>query len=114
MTNISLEELLEVGAHFGHHSRRWNPKMAPYIYGVKDGVHVFDLVHTREALLVAIDVLKKAAKEDKVILFVGTKKQAKEKVKEVAINTGYPYVNQRWLGGTLTNYNQIRKFGQTC
>lgn len=106
---VSLEQLLEVGAHFGHHSRRWNPKMAPYLYGVKDGVHVFDLAKTRENLLVALEVIKKRAQEGKVILLVGTKKQAKEKVKEVAKNTGCSYINERWLGGTLTNFSQIAR-----
>lgn len=107
--DVTLEELLEVGAHFGHHSRRWNPKMAPFIYGVKDGIHVFDLAKTRENLLVALDILKKRAKEGKIILFVGTKKQAKEKIKEVGKATGYPYISERWLGGTLTNFNQISR-----
>ncbi|KKS80778.1 MAG: 30S ribosomal protein S2 [Candidatus Woesebacteria bacterium GW2011_GWC1_43_10b] len=107
--NISLEELLEAGAHFGHHSRRWNPKMEPYLHGVKDGVHIFDLVKTREALLAALEVLRKASSEGKVILFVGAKKQAKEKVREVAKNVGQPYVVERWLGGTLTNFDQILK-----
>ena len=107
--NISLEELLEAGAHFGPHSRRWNPKMEPYLHGVKDGVHIFDLVKTREALLAALEVLRKASSEGKVILFVGAKKQAKEKVREVAKNVGQPYVVERWLGGTLTNFDQILK-----
>ncbi len=107
--DVTLEQLLEAGAHFGHHSRRWNPKMAPYIYGVKDGVHVFDLVKTRENLLIALEELKNAAREGKIILFVGTKKQAKDKLKEIATNAGYPYINERWLGGTLTNFNQIAK-----
>ncbi len=106
---VTLEQLLEAGAHFGHHSRRWNPKMAPYIYGVKDGVHVFDLAKTRENLLLALEELTKTVREGKTILFVGTKKQAKDKLKEIATSAGYPYINERWLGGTLTNFNQISK-----
>jgi len=106
---VSLKELLEAGAHFGHQSRRWNPKIEPYLYGVEKGVHVFDLTKTKEALEEALEVLKKTSKENKVILFVGTKKQAKEKIKEVAQATDCFYVNERWLGGTLTNFEQIQK-----
>lgn len=106
---ISLKELLAAGAHFGHQARRWNPKMAPYLYGVQDGVHVFDLVKTKEALEEALDVLKKATKEGKSILIVGTKKQAKEKVAEIAQAAGCFFVTERWLGGTLTNFDQMKK-----
>lgn len=106
---ISLKKLLESGAHFGHQARRWNPKMAPYLYGVQEGVHVFDLTKTKEKLEEALKVLKNAAKEGKTILFLGTKKQVREKVKEVALNAGCPFVNERWLGGTLTNFEQIQK-----
>ncbi|MBX4206074.1 30S ribosomal protein S2 [Candidatus Microgenomates bacterium] len=105
--NVTLEELLEAGAHFGHQARRWNPKMAQYLYGVKDGVHVFDLAKTKEALDIALDVLAKYAKEGKSILIVGTKKQAKDRVKELAENTDIAFLNERWLGGTLTNFNQV-------
>ncbi len=104
---ITLEELLEVGAHFGHQARRWNPKMEPYLYGVKDGVHVFDLAKTKIALEEALTVLEKYTKEGKEILLVGTKKQAKDKVAEIGLKTGIHYINERWLGGTLTNFNQI-------
>lgn len=104
---VTLEELLEAGAHFGHQARRWNPKMEEYLYGVREGVHIFDLAKTREALLVALEVLGKAVREGKVVLLVGTKKQAAVKVAEVAKEAGIPYVNERWLGGTLTNFNQI-------
>src|SRR3972149_10704651 len=105
--DISLKELLQSGAHFGHQARRWNPKMAPYLYGVEEGVHLFDLTKTKEALAEALSFLLDAAKSGKVILIVGTKKQAKDKVKEVAIACGIPYVSERWLGGTLTNFEQI-------
>ena len=106
---ISLKELLEAGAHFGHQARRWNPKMAPYLYGAEEGVHVFDLVKTKEALEEALSFLAEAAKEGKVILILGTKKQAKEKTQEIARETGCPYVSERWLGGTLTNFDMIKR-----
>ncbi len=106
---ISLEELIQSGAHFGHQSRRWNPKMSQYIYGVKDGIHIFDLIKTKEKLAEALEAIRQYSKEGKTIVFVGTKKQAKEKVKKVALSTNSFYVNERWLGGTLTNFDQIKK-----
>ena len=109
MKEVSLKELLERGAHFGHQSRRWNPKMQPYLYGVEEGVHIFDLTKTKEALEEALKYLAESAKEGKVILLVGTKKQAKDKIREVATACGLPYVSERWLGGTLTNFDQIKK-----
>lgn len=105
---VSLKELLDAGAHFGHQSRRWNPKIREYIYTAEDGSHIFDLPKTKEKLEEAIDFIVKASSEGKIILFVGTKKQAKEKVEEVAKETGMPFVTERWLGGTLTNFDQIR------
>lgn len=108
VVEISLETLLESGAHFGHQYRRWNPKMADFMYSVKDGVYVFDLIKTKAALEEALQVLTKAAKENQVILFVGTKKQAKDKVKEIAEAVDSPYIIERWLGGTLTNFGQIK------
>jgi len=107
--DISLKTLIETGAHFGHQTRRWNPKMGEYIYGAKDGIHIFDLTKSKEKLEEALQVLRKAAKEGKKIIFVGTKKQAKEKIKEVALATDSFYVNERWLGGTITNFDQIKK-----
>jgi|SRR3972149_5851278 len=107
--DISLKELLQSGAHFGHQARRWNPKMAPYLYGVEDGVHIFDLAKTKEALEEALNILSQASKDGKVILLVGTKKQTKDKVKEIALACGIPYVCERWLGGTLTNFEQISR-----
>lgn len=109
MTNISLKKLIEAGAHFGHQTKRWDPKMEEYIYGAQDGVHVFDLTKTKESLEEALGVIKKAASEGKIILFLGTKKQAKAKTKEVALNTKMPYVDERWLGGTFTNFGQMKK-----
>ena len=106
---VSLEELIKAGAHFGHQSKRWNPKMAPFVYGEKEGVHIFDLVKTKEKLEEALEVIKKASKEGKKILLVGTKKQAKEIVKKVAQETEVFWVTERWLGGTLTNFDQMRK-----
>lgn len=105
---ISLEELIKSGAHFGHRRRRWNPKMKPYIYGEEDGVHIFDLVKTKEVLEEALGFLKDAARQEKTIVFVGTKKQVKDKIIEVARETGSSFVSERWLGGTLTNFDQIK------
>lgn len=106
---VSAEELLEKGAHFGHQAKRWNPKMDSFLYGVQEGVHVFDLIKTKEALEIALGVLEEAAKAGKVILFVGCKKQAKDKIKEVAQACSCPYVNERWLGGLISNFDQINK-----
>ena len=107
-TTVSLKELVSAGAHFGHQTRRWNPKMKQYLYGSKEGVHIFDLTITKDKLEEALQVLKDASKEGKSILLVGTKKQAKDKVKEVAKEAGIFYVSERWLGGTLTNFSQIK------
>lgn len=106
---ISLEKLLEAGAHFGHQARRWNPKMAPYLYGVEEGIHVFDLTKTKEALEEALEFLKTSAAQGKIILLLGTKKQTKDKIIEIGQETGCPYVAERWLGGTLTNFEQIKR-----
>ena len=91
--DVSLKELIESGAHFGHQSRRWNPKMEEYLYAQKEGVHVFDLTITKEKLEEALEFLQKAAKEGKTMLLLGTKKQAKEKVEEIAEEAGIFYVN---------------------
>lgn len=105
--DISLKKLLETGAHFGHQARRWNPKMKEYLYSVQDGIHVFDLTKTKLAFEEALNALTLAAKEGKSILFLGAKKQAKEKTQEVAKETESFYVTERWLGGIFTNFNQI-------
>lgn len=107
--NVSLKELISAGAHFGHQVRRWNPKMSPFLYSEKDGVHIFDLTKTKEKVDVALQFLKESAKSGKIILFVGTKKQSKVKLAEIAKEAGCFYVNERWLGGTLTNFEQIKK-----
>lgn len=109
VTDISLQQLLEAGCHFGHQARRWNPVMKKYIFGERDGVHIFDLVKTKEGLEAAIEFVKRLTKEKKVILFVGTKRQAQEAVKREAMRVGMPYVAQRWLGGMLTNFSQMQK-----
>lgn len=106
--DISLEKLLETGAHFGHQTKRWNPKMEDFVYGVRDGVYIFDLIKTKEHLEQALDVIKKASQDKKNILILGTKKQAKKKVREIAEETGILFIDERWLGGTFTNFDQIR------
>jgi len=108
MVKVSLKGLVTSGAHFGHQTRRWNPKMGEYLYGAQDGVHVFDLIKTKERLDEALELLSNLKKEGKNILFVGTKRQVNEKVKEVAKETDSFFVTERWLGGTLTNFDQIR------
>lgn len=108
MLNISMRELLEVGVHFGHQARRWNPKMAPYIYSEKNGIHIIDLSITLEKLSEAYEFVKGVAEMGGDILFVGTKKQARESVKEEAVRAGVFYVTHRWLGGMLTNFHTIR------
>ncbi len=109
MVDVTMKELLEAGVHFGHQTRKWNPKMAPYIYGKRNGIHIIDLQRTVEDFKTALAFLKEVAASGGDILFVGTKKQATEIVKEEATRCGMPYVNHRWLGGTLTNFKMIRK-----
>lgn len=109
MLNIGLKDLIEAGVHFGHQTRRWNPKMRPYIYAEKDGIHIINLEKTLPLLETACMFLGDVVRGGGKILFVGTKKQAQEIVKQVAQDTGQYYVNARWLGGTLTNFQTIRK-----
>jgi small subunit ribosomal protein S2 len=106
---ITMKQLLEAGVHFGHQTRRWNPKMAPYIYMERNGIYIIDLQQTVKKFTEAYDFVKNVAAEGKGILFVGTKKQAQETIKEEAQKCGMYFVNQRWLGGMLTNYKTIRK-----
>jgi len=108
-TEISLQDLLEAGAHFGHQPRRWNPRMKAYLYGARKGVHIFDLVQTKKMLEGACDFVKQLVSEGKIIVFVGTKRQAADVIREEAKRAEVPYVAQRWLGGTITNWEQIRK-----
>lgn len=106
---VQLEDLLRAGTHFGHLSSRWNPKMRPYIFMERNGIHIIDLVRTQEMLDAAANVAARFAKQGKHILFVGTKKQAKETVRQCAQDCKSPYVVERWLGGTLTNFQTIRQ-----
>ncbi len=109
MTVVSMRELLEAGVHFGHQTRRWNPKMKPFIFQERNGIYIIDLALTVQRLRETYDVVKQLAREGRVILFVGTKKQAQDVVREEAERAGTFYVNQRWLGGTLTNFATIQK-----
>ena len=104
---ITVKQLLEAGVHFGHKTQRWNPKMSPFIYEIHKGVHIIDLPKTVEYMKKALDVLYNVAKDGGRILFVGTKPQAKEAIKSVALSCGQYYINHRWLGGTLTNWKTI-------
>jgi small subunit ribosomal protein S2 len=108
MTVITLGELLDAGVHFGHQSSRWNPKMFPYIYTEKNGIHVIDLVQTARLLTHAYNYVQSAAKEKKTFLFIGTKRQATSIVAEEAIKCNSHYINNRWLGGTLTNWATVQ------
>ena len=109
MAVISMKQLLEAGVHFGHQTRRWNPKMAPYIFTERNGIYIIDLQKTVKKVDEAYDFLRSVAEEGKSILFVGTKKQAQEAIKEEALKAGMYYVNERWLGGMMTNFATIRK-----
>ncbi|WP_077309528.1 30S ribosomal protein S2 [Terribacillus halophilus] len=109
MSVISMKQLLEAGVHFGHQTRRWNPKMKKYIFTERNGIYIIDLQKTVKKVDEAYNYVKELAADGGTILFVGTKKQAQESVKEEAIRSGQYFVNQRWLGGTLTNFQTIRK-----
>ena len=108
MAVVTLAELLEAGVHFGHQSRRWNPKMFPYIYAERNNIHIIDLVQTAQLLTQACEFVRKASEEGKQFLFVGTKRQAASVIAQEAERCGAYYVNQRWLGGILTNWFTIR------
>ena len=108
MSVASMIELLEAGVHSGHQTQRWNPKMKPYIYGARNGIYVFDLRKTSDLLDKAYEVVREYAARNKNVLFVGTKKQAAEVVAEEAKRAGAYYINRRWLGGMLTNFETIR------
>ena len=109
MAVISMRQFLEAGVHFGHQTKRWHPKMSPYIYGVKNGVHVIDLRQTLTKLKEAYEYVKASAEEGRVPLFVGTKTQVQRIVKEEADRCGSPYINFRWLGGLLTNFGTVKQ-----
>ncbi|HEY3675273.1 MAG TPA: 30S ribosomal protein S2 [Candidatus Tumulicola sp.] len=109
MSVVTMRELLEAGVHFGHQTRRWNPKMKPYIFQERNGIYIIDLALTVAKLRETIEVVKQLSREGRVILFVGTKKQAQDVVREEAERAGTFFVNQRWLGGTLTNFSTIQR-----
>ena len=109
MSVISMKQLLEAGVHFGHQTRRWNPKMKKYIFTERNGIYIIDLQKTVKKVEEAYNFVKELAANGGTVLFVGTKKQAQESVKEEAIRSGQYFVNQRWLGGTLTNFETIQK-----
>ena len=109
MPSVSMRQLLEAGVHFGHQTRRWNPKMRPYIFAERNGIHIIDLAQTVKRLDSALEFVSETVARGDSILFVGTKKQAQEPILEEATRAEMPYVNQRWLGGMLTNFVTIRK-----
>ena len=108
-TDVSMKSLLEAGVHFGHRTRRWNPKMRSYIFTERNGIHIIDLAQTLEQLEKAYQQVRDLVADGGVILLVGTKRQAQEIIAREAERAGMPYVNQRWLGGTLTNFATIRR-----
>src|SRR5579872_2460585 len=109
MARVSMKQLLEAGVHFGHQTRRWNPKMREYIFAERNGIHIIDLQQTVHLLDAACVYARELAEQGRTILFVGTKKQAQEAVAEEAARCGMFYVNQRWLGGMLTNFTTIQQ-----
>jgi small subunit ribosomal protein S2 len=108
MSVISMKQLLEAGVHFGHQTRRWNPKMAPYIFTERNGIYIIDLQKTVKKVEEAYEFIKNVVADGKEVLFVGTKKQAQEAIQEESIRAGMYFVNSRWLGGMLTNFNTIK------
>ena len=109
MAVVTMRQLLEAGVHFGHQTRRWNPKMRPFIFGERNGIHILDLRQTLERIEESATLVRDTAARGGTVLFVGTKKQAQAAVKEAADAAGMPYVNHRWLGGMLTNFQTIHK-----
>lgn len=109
MVEVTIKQMLEAGVHFGHQTRRWNPKMKRFIFGERNGIYIINLEITLSALERALTFLKEIALSGRDILWVGTKKQAKQSLSEAAVSCGMPYVNERWLGGMLTNFDTVRK-----
>ncbi|HEV8199647.1 MAG TPA: 30S ribosomal protein S2, partial [Candidatus Polarisedimenticolia bacterium] len=109
MEAVSVKELLEAGVHFGHQTKRWNPKMREYIFGQRDGIYIINLQKTAALFRDALDFVERVSAEGRTVLFVGTKRQAQEVVAEEAQRAGVAFVNTRWLGGTLTNFRTIKK-----
>jgi len=109
MAIVSMKQLLETGVHFGHRTRRWNPKMARYIYTERNGVHIIDLQQTVKALEITYALVRDIVAQGNKVMFIGTKRQAQETIRQEAVRCNMPYVNQRWLGGTLTNWRTIKE-----
>jgi small subunit ribosomal protein S2 len=109
MPAVTMRQLLEAGVHFGHQTRRWDPKMRPFIFGERNGIHILDLRQTITAVDLAAKVVREATAKGGTVLFVGTKKQAQAAIQENALRAGMPYINHRWLGGMLTNFQTIHK-----
>ena len=109
MPTVSMRQLLEAGIHFGHQTRRWNPKMRPFIFAERNGIHIIDLAQTVKRLDVALDAVRESVARGESVLFVGTKKQAQEPIAQEAARAGQPWVNKRWLGGMMTNFTTIKK-----
>ena len=109
MAVVAMKQLLEAGVHFGHQTRRWDPRMAEYIFQARNGIHIIDLQKASKKIDEAYEFIKEQVEEGKTVLFVGTKKQAQECMKDAAIKSGMYYVDQRWLGGMLTNFDTIQK-----
>ena len=109
MPSVSMRQLLEAGVHFGHQTRRWNPKMRPFIFAERNGIHIIDLAQTVKLLESSLEFVRETVARGEYVLFVGTKKQAQEPVAQEATRAGQPYVNKRWLGGMLTNFTTIKK-----
>ena len=109
MPNVSMRQLLEAGVHFGHQTRRWNPKMKPFIFAERNGIHIIDLAQTVKHLESSLAFVRETVAHGEYVLFVGTKKQAQEPVMQEAMRAGQPFVNKRWLGGMLTNFTTIKK-----
>jgi len=109
VASVTMKELLEAGVHFGHQTRRWDPKMRPFIFSERNGIHIIDLRQTLAAANQAAEFVKNLAAGGGIVLFIGTKKQAQSVIKESATRAGMPYVNERWLGGMLTNFTTIHK-----
>lgn len=103
------KELLRAGLHFGHKTQKWNPKMKPFIFGVKNGVHIFDLDKTTESLSKALEAVKATVVKGGTVMFLGTKKQARNTIVKYALEAGVPYATERWIGGTITNFQEINK-----
>src|SRR3989344_2047900 len=106
---VDVKDLLEAGCHFGHQAQRWNPKIASYVYTKRNGVHIFDLFQTAKKLEAAAQFVYSLAKEGKTVIFIGSKRQAQDIVREEAVAAGAPYITIRWLGGTITNWDQVKK-----